>query len=199
MMCCSSKDRVEGRSTSMSDTGNTQELPFLRKGIAQVALIVQDLDQAVENYWKVFGIGPWHIYTYGKPLVTKMSYYGQPSEYRMRVALSYIGSLRIELVEMLEGDTVYADFVKEHGYGVHHFGVLVEDMQEAVARAEAAGLTMTQDGSGFGLDGDGHYAYLDTEDKLGVTIELIERPKRRLPPERTYPPDGQYTSGDPES
>lgn len=173
----------------MSDRGHRQELPFLKKGIAQVALIVQDLDQAVESYWKVFGIGPWHIYTYGKPLVKKMSYHGQPGEYKMRIALSYIGSLRIELIEMLEGDTVYADFVKEHGYGVHHFGVLVEDIEEAVARAEAAGLTMTQDGSGFGLDGDGHYAYLDTEDKLGVTIELIERPKRRVPPERIYPPE----------
>mgnify|MGYP000523654973 CR=1 FL=1 len=40
---------------------------------------------------------------------------------------------------MVEGDTVYADFVKEHGYGVHHFGVLVEDMEEAIAQAEAAG------------------------------------------------------------
>ena len=47
---------------------------------------------------------------------------------------------------------------------------------------------MTMDGSGFGLDGDGHYAYLDTEDRLGVTLELIERPKRRHQPEAVYPP-----------
>jgi methylmalonyl-CoA/ethylmalonyl-CoA epimerase len=86
--------------------------------------------------------------------------------------------MRIELIEPLEGDTVYADFVREHGYGVHHFGVLVDDMEEALAQAEAAGLKMTMDGAGFGRDGDGHYAYLDTEDKIGVTIELIERPQR---------------------
>ena len=173
----------------MPDMGNRPELPFLKKGIAQVALIVEDLDRTVEDYWKLFGIGPWHIYTYGKPLVKKMSYHGRPSDYKMRVALSYIGPLRIELIEMLEGDTIYADFVKGHGYGVHHFGVLVEDMQQAIRWAEAAGLTMTQDGSGFGLDGDGHYAYLDTEGKLGITIELIERPKRRAPPEKIYPPE----------
>ena len=107
----------------------------------------------------------------------------------MRIALSWIGSLRIELIEMLEGDTVYAEFVKEHGYGLHHFGVLVDDMEEALAQAEKAGLAMTQDGAGFGLDGDGHYAYLDTEKEIGVTIELIERPKRRVPPERIYPPE----------
>jgi methylmalonyl-CoA/ethylmalonyl-CoA epimerase len=110
-------------------------------------------------------------------------------ELRKRVALSYLGPTRIELIEPLEGDTVYADFVAEHGYGVHHFGVLVDDMEAALAEAEAAGLAMTMDGSGFGRDGDGHYAYLDTEDALGVTIELIERPKGRMSPERVYPPE----------
>ncbi len=83
---------------------------------------------------------------------------------------------------------MYADFVEEHGYGVHHFGLLVEDMEAAIAQAEARGLVMTQDGAGFGADGDGHYAYLDTEDKIGVTIELIERPEGRMPPEKVYPP-----------
>ncbi len=173
----------------MPNTDGRRALPFLKGGIAQVGIIVPDLDAAVKAYWERFGIGPWHIYTYGKPLVKRMTYRGRPSEYKMRIALSWIGPLRIELIEMLEGDTVYAEFVREHGYGVHHFGVLVEDMEEALARAEEAGLTVTQDGAGFGLDGDGHYAYLDTEDKIGVTIELIQRPKRRVPPERIYPPE----------
>jgi catechol 2,3-dioxygenase-like lactoylglutathione lyase family enzyme len=171
----------------MSDEIVDSELPFLRNGIAQVCLIVEDLDKAVENYWKLFGIGPWHFYTYGKPLVKRMTYRGKSSEYKMRVALSYIGSLRIELIQPLEGDTIYDEFVKEHGCGVHHFGVLVENMEKAIAQAEANGLTVIQDGSGFGLDSDGHYAYLDTEDKIGVTIELIERPKRRVPPEKIHP------------
>jgi hypothetical protein len=163
-------------------------LPFLENGIAQVALIVEDLDRAVEEYYRLFGIGPWHFYTYGKPLVKEMSYHGEPAEYQMRLALSYLGPLRIELIELGEGDTVYADFVREHGYGVHHFGILVEDMQAALAEAEAAGLEMVQDGAGFGRDGDGHYAYLDTEAAIGVALELIERPEGRMPPEKIYPP-----------
>jgi methylmalonyl-CoA/ethylmalonyl-CoA epimerase len=175
----------------MSEEHIGQTLPFLKNGIAQVAIIVKDLEEAVENYWKMFGIEDWHFYTYGKPLVKHMTYQGQSSEYKMRIALSYLGPMRIELIEMVEGDTIYADFVKEHGYGVHHFGVLVENMQEAIAEAEAAGLKMTQDGAGFGRDGDGHYAYLDTEDQIGFTIELIERPKGRMEPEMIlYPIKG---------
>jgi len=163
-------------------------LAFLDDGIAQIALVVQDLDVAVEQYHRRFGVGPWHFYTYGKPLLKQMSYRGRPAEYRMRLALSYFGPTRIELIELLDGDTVYADFVREHGYGIQHLGVLVEDMDVALADAAEAGLTMTMDGSGFGLDGDGHFAYLDTEADFGFVLELIERPRRRLPPEKIFPP-----------
>ncbi len=164
-------------------------LPFLQNGVAQVAIIVPDLDQAVANYWRYFGIGPWHIYTYGRPLLKAMSYYGQPADYRMRLALSQGGSTRLELIEIKSGDTIYADFVREHGYGLHHLGLLVDDMQAGIAAMEAAGFRMIMDGSGHGLDGDGHFAYFDTEKLLGVTLELIERPARRHPPEAIYPPE----------
>ena len=171
----------------MSEQGIEDTLPFLRNGIAQLGLVVRDLDHTVECYWKQFGIGPWHFYTYRRPLVKQMTYRGQPADYAMRIALAWIGPLRIELIEMAGGDSVYADFVREHGYGVHHFGLLVDDMDAALAQARDAGLTMTMDGAGFGRDGDGHYAYLDTERDLGTTLELIARPNGRVPPERIYP------------
>ena len=113
---------------------------------------------------------------------------GAPADYAMRVALANLGPTRIELIEQKAGDTVYAEFIQGHGYGVHHLGVRVEDIQAAVREAEAAGYRVTMDGAGFGAGGDGHYAYLDTEDDLGTTIELIQRPRRRTPPEKIYPP-----------
>jgi methylmalonyl-CoA/ethylmalonyl-CoA epimerase len=169
-------------------TDARRDVPFPLQGIAQVCIVVPELERAVESFWHTFGVGPWHFYTYGKPLVKRMTRRGKPCEYRMRVALSYIGDMRVELIQPLEGDTVYGEFVEKHGYGVHHLGVLTDDMAESVRQAEAAGLTMTMDGAGFGPDGDGHYAYLDTEEAIGTTIELIERPKRREPPEKVYPP-----------
>ena len=159
-------------------------MPFLKNGVAQIAFVVEDLDKTVKNYMERFGIGPWHFYTYGKPLVKRMTRKGQPAEYKMRVALSYFGPMRIELIQPLEGDTVYEEFVQKHGYGIHHLGILVDDMDKALEEAEQGGFPMTQDGAGFGPDDDGHYAYLDTEDVIGTTIELICRPKRRNPPEK---------------
>lgn len=164
-------------------------LSFLNNGIAQVCIIVPELEPVVEAYYRLFGIGPWHFYTYKKPLVKEMHYQGKPADYCMRVALSNFGPMRIELIEPVAGESVYADFVREHGYGVHHFGLLTDDMQSALKEAEEAGLPMTMDGSGFGADGDGQYAYLDTEKFLGVTLELIARPGNRVKPEKVYPPE----------
>ena len=165
-----------------------QDTPFPITNIAQICVIVPDLDEAVKSYWTVFGIGPWSFYTYGKPLVKRMTRHGKPAEYKMRVALANVGPMRIELIEPLEGDTVYQEFVDKHGYGIHHIGVLTDSMAESLDRADKAGLTMTQDGAGFGPDDDGHYAYLDTEALIGTTIELVERPKRRSRPDKVYPP-----------
>lgn len=165
----------------------TENKKFPLNDVAQICIIVPDLEAAVKNYWERFGIGPWHFYTYGKPLVKRMTRHGKPAEYKMKVALSYIGKMRIELIEPLEGDTVYQEFVDKHGYGVHHLGVLTDSMDESLRMARESGLEMTQDGAGFGPDDDGHYAYLDTEYLLGTTIELIERPKRRNPPEKIFP------------
>jgi catechol 2,3-dioxygenase-like lactoylglutathione lyase family enzyme len=161
--------------------------PYLKNGLGQVAILVPDLDTAVEAYYKHYGIAPWHFYTYEQPLVKKMSYHGQPANYRMRIALSYFGPMRIELIQPLEGESVYADFIREHGYGIHHFGLIVDDMQQALQEAKDCGIEMTMDGSGYGLDGDGHYAYLDTEKEIYATLELIERPRGRLTPEKVYP------------
>lgn len=163
-------------------------LPFLHSGVSQVALIVADLESTVENYWKTFGIGDWHFYTYAKPFVKHMSYYGKPADHKFRVALGYFGPSRVELIQHISGETIYRDFIQTHGYGFHHIGLLVPEMSAALQQAASLGIQMIQDGSGFGPDGDGHYAYLDTESLIGITIELIQRPKNRYPPEKIYPP-----------
>ncbi len=164
-------------------------LSFLQNGIAHVCILVPKLEPVVEAYYQKFGIGPWHFYNYKKPFVKDMNYLGNPANYAVRIALSYFGPLRIELIEPLAGDSVYADFIREHGYGVHHFGLLTDNIQNDLRLAEEAGIPMTMDGSGFGLDGDGHFAYLDTEKLIGVTLELIQRPKNRAKPEKIYPPE----------
>ncbi|MGM0675546.1 MAG: VOC family protein [Spirochaetota bacterium] len=165
----------------------TPRLPFLDAGIGQIAFVVEDVEAVVKKYHDVFGVGPWSFYTYGKPLVSRMTYRGKPADYEARIALSYFGPMRVELIQSIRGPSVYDEFIEKHGYGVQHFGLLVDNMEEALQQAEAAGYPMIMDGAGFGKNGDGHFAYIDTEDDFDVVYELIERPKERHPPEMVFP------------
>jgi catechol 2,3-dioxygenase-like lactoylglutathione lyase family enzyme len=164
------------------------KLSFLKNGIEQIAILVEDLDKAVQTYWDLLGVGPWTFYTYGKPLLKRASYRGQPANPIQRIALARLGSLRIELIEVVQGPTIFSDWIEGHGYGPHHVGVEVKDMAAALAEAREAGLEVIQDGAGYGLDGDGHFAYLDTEASLGMVLELSEMPKRRVAADKVFPP-----------
>jgi catechol 2,3-dioxygenase-like lactoylglutathione lyase family enzyme len=150
----------------------------------QVGFVVQNLEASVRSYVERFGVSGWQIYTYGPAILNRMIYRNKHTTFSFRVGLNYISGTRIELIEPLEGETVFDEFVKKHGYGQHHLGIYVDDIRTAIAEAAAAGFSVIMEGGGHGLDGDGFYAYLDTEETLGTTYELIERPARRREPER---------------
>jgi len=164
-----------------------KKLNFLDLSVGQLGFVVEDLDQAMKNYYDEFGIKNWHIYTYGPPLLKFMNYKGSPIIYKVKIGLSYLGDTRIELIQPIEGHTIYTDFINKKGYGLQHLGVYVKDIKKEIELAENAGYSVIMEGGGFGPDGDGHFAYLDTESKFGICYELIERPQKRFPPERVYP------------
>ena len=149
----------------------------------QVGFLVEDLEACIRSYIERFGVSGWQIYTYGPAILNRMIYRGKNTSYSSRIGLNYIGSTRIELIQPMEGQTIFTEFVEKHGYGQHHLGIYVDDIEAAKAEAAAAGIEVIMEGGGHGLDGDGFYAYLDTEDTLGTTYELIERPARRRTPE----------------
>lgn len=169
----------------------TGETPPYRGGkVGQIAVVVRSLDHALERYWRFLGVGPWSVYTYGPAVMREMTYMGKPGSFTMRIALAQAGGVVFELIEHLEGDTIYRDFLERHGEGIHHMGVYVPKLHEAVEAAVAEGYRVLQSGYGYGKRGDGGFAYLATDDDLGATIELIEVPVERIPPERVYPPEG---------
>lgn len=167
-----------------------KRLAFLDKKIDQIGYVVKDIEQTMREYYEQFGVGGWKIYTYGKSLLSYARRNGKPFEYRARVALSFFGESRIELIQQIEGDTIYQEFIDRHGFGVHHLGIYVLDIASKLKETQEEGLAVSMEGAGYGLDGDGHFAYLETEQRFGTTYELIQRPKQLRPPESVYPSEG---------
>jgi methylmalonyl-CoA/ethylmalonyl-CoA epimerase len=164
-------------------------LQLLGPPFKQCALVVDDLDEAVRHWAGQLGIGPWTAYRLEPPLLKQMVYHGAPASFSVRHALAWQGEVQFELVQPLEGPSIWADHLAEHGPGMHHIGKYVTDHPVAVAEAIEAGFEPLQSAAGFGAEGDGAFAYFRPPG-LAVIIELIEAPRVRIEPEFIYPPPG---------
>jgi methylmalonyl-CoA/ethylmalonyl-CoA epimerase len=154
--------------------------------VGQVGIIVRDLEQALERYSALWGLGPWACFLYGPATVPTLTYRGEPGRYSMRIALAGQNP-QVELLESLEGPSIYEEWLESRPEGLHHVGVYVESLERAVDSMTAAGYDLIQSGYGYGLDGDGGYAYFDTERDFGVIVEALEVPRRRRQPDFTWP------------
>jgi methylmalonyl-CoA/ethylmalonyl-CoA epimerase len=140
-------------------------------GLHQVGIVVRDLEDSMKHYESIFGIGSWQVITVDPSILSDMTYHGRPVQYTFRVALATVGQIELELLQPVEGENIYSDFLKEHGEGLHHLGhVKVDNLDEAVQALEKDGFACLQSGRYPG----GAYAYMDMVKPLGYIIELVQ-------------------------
>ncbi|MBI5967278.1 MAG: VOC family protein [Deltaproteobacteria bacterium] len=144
--------------------------PFDPEKIFQLGIVVKNIDETVEFYQEVFGIGPFEIREVNYPNAT---YYGEKAGYRGKRAFAKLGPITFELIELIEGKTIHEAFLKERGEGLHHIGFEVKDLQKSVEEAERRGLKVIQ---GFTREDGSGFAYLDSDKIGGVIFELIQKP-----------------------
>lgn len=147
-------------------------------GVLQVAVVVKDCDVSVKKYADVYGIGPWSIYEFNPDTVDDMLLHGKPQGYAMRLALADIGGVQFELIEPKDDQSIYADFLKQHGEGLHHVAFGVENYNDAMKFFHGKGYEILQGGTWNGFT----YSYLPTQHELGVISEIYN-----VPPDFQWP------------
>jgi methylmalonyl-CoA/ethylmalonyl-CoA epimerase len=166
--------------------GAKVEKPEKVKEIVQIGVVVEDIQEAMEQYWDILGLGPWRIHTYGPETgMTRMTIRGKPQPYRMKLAIAYAGNTMWELIEPLEGPSIYQEFLGQQGRGLHHLQCAVGDYQQAVEALEKKGIGSLM----MGTNPHATFNYLDTEKDLGVILEILKKgpPGARAVPEGYYP------------
>ena len=153
--------------------------------ITQVAFVVEDLEDGMDRFSNVLGVGPWDVYRFEPPALTDRTFRGESHEYSMRLALATVGETMLELIEPLEGPSIYTEHLDEHGEGLHHVACFAFEDPEAVIDAfEDAGMPVIQSGNFDGVE----YWYFDTADELNGTIFETAANLEAIPePEMTYP------------
>jgi catechol 2,3-dioxygenase-like lactoylglutathione lyase family enzyme len=153
--------------------------------ISQVALVVEDVDDAMERYRRILGIEPWEVYHIGPPDQEEGTYYGEPANPSFDIGYAYKDGMEIEIIEPLEGPSVHIDYLEEHGEGIHHIACFdFEDTYEVAEKFEDAGIPIVQSGHWH----DTHYMYFDTKDIMnGVYFETLAGGDYDPGPEYVYP------------
>ena len=143
------------------------------KEIIHACLVVKNVWQTIENYWNILGIGPWEVYSFEYPLVHERIYHGKPTWAREKLAMAKVGAINLELAQPVEGDTIYSDFLREHGEGLHHLSFQVDDLAKVEKDLECFPSLQSARGGPQGYDYIWSYSYLDIK-PLGCIWEPTE-------------------------
>ncbi|MFN8497120.1 MAG: VOC family protein [Anaerolineae bacterium] len=142
--------------------------------VAQVAIVVRDIAAAAQRYADILGLPVPPVIITQPGLDVHMTYRGQPSNAQAKLAFFNLGQVQLELIEPLGGDSVWQEALDQNGESVHHIAFWVEGMQRSVDFLKSRGIGMSQRGD-MGQNGEGQYAYFDSNAQLGVSLELLEK------------------------
>ena len=126
--------------------------------INHIAIVVEDIDKAVEVYRDALGL----------PL-EKIN--DEPAE-AVRVAYMPTASGEVELIQPTTEDSGVAKYLAKRGEGLHHVCLEVDSITESVAQMEAQGLEVLGEVR-TNKRGD-KYIFVHPKSAHGVLIELYE-------------------------
>jgi methylmalonyl-CoA/ethylmalonyl-CoA epimerase len=175
---------MESKQSPASVVGGLLGRPLL---ISQVAVVVSDLEKTMEQYTKLLGWGPWNVYRHEPPRLHDTVVRGEPVHYTMLGAETQVGDMGFELLQPLEGPSIYKDWLKQHGEGLHHIALMLHDFEESTQlknRFDEVGAPVLMGGR---IGETIEFYYLDTEPALKLIIESGSGHAIDLVPDYVYP------------
>ena len=139
--------------------------------VCQVGVIVHDVEKTAKAWATLLGVDvPTWKMTDAKE-TSHINLRGESTDARAKLAFLSLGDqVQLELIEPVGEPSTWAEFLKEHGQGIHHIAFHLKGMDEVIARLEAHNITTIQRGDYTG----GRYGYMDGVEELGVILELLE-------------------------
>ncbi len=131
------------------------------KRIHHLAILVDDIDHALQFWRDVLGIQPSRI--------------SQVPQEAARIAFLPLGESEIELVQPTDSDSGLSRYLEKHGPGMHHLCLQVEDLAGLLIQLKSKGVQLINDQPKVGDDGR-RYAFLHPKSTQGVLVELYELP-----------------------
>jgi methylmalonyl-CoA/ethylmalonyl-CoA epimerase len=128
--------------------------------VHHVGVAVEDLDEAISSYERLFG--------------AELAGRETQGEQGVEAASLLVGTGQVELLAALAPDTPVGRFLARRGPGMHHLAYEVEDLPAELARLRDEGATLIDTAPRRGLFG-AQVAFVHPESVHGVLSELVAR------------------------
>ena len=141
--------------------------------IAQIGVVVRDIDKAVEFYQSL-GIGPF------EPLpdeeIVEREMWGEPVSaeriFKAETRVAKIGSLELELIQPVAGESQFKEFLETKGEGINHLEFQVDDINEGEAELVKKGFSVIYK---CRFKNGGGVVFFDAAEIGIFSIELIQQ------------------------
>jgi methylmalonyl-CoA/ethylmalonyl-CoA epimerase len=130
--------------------------------IEHIGIAVNSIAEALPFYEKVLGLKCYNI--------------EEVADQRVKTAFFMIGQTKIELLESTDPEGPVGKFIEKRGEGIHHIAFAVDNIEERLREAEAAGVRLIDTAPRKGAEGLS-IAFLHPKSTFGVLTELCEDKK----------------------
>jgi methylmalonyl-CoA/ethylmalonyl-CoA epimerase len=130
------------------------------RGIHHLGVAVEDLDEALDTYARLFG--------------GELEYRGEMPDQGVEAAAVRMGDGLVELLASLGDDTPVGRFLERRGPGMHHVAYEVADVRAALASLAAEGAELIDAEPRTGLFGM-EVAFVQPDSVHGVLAEVVGR------------------------
>jgi methylmalonyl-CoA/ethylmalonyl-CoA epimerase len=140
--------------------------------VDQLGFVFKDIEKQAKIMENMLGL-PKFIIT--SPVPHSIQFRGKESMLTSQIAISRIGSTQIELIKWIDGDSSFKEFLDQGKEGLHHVAIYIEDMDKYIEKFKSKGIGILQSGRVLNV----RFTFLDSEDKFGFILELLEQISRR--------------------
>ena len=140
--------------------------------VDQLGFVYKDIEKQVKIFESLFNVPKFAILPETTEIV---KYRGKDGEVNTKIAISRQFNTQIELIQPISGESIHKEFLDKGREGLHHISFYVENIETYIKFFEKQGLEMVY----YGSIGKQVYAYFDTEEALGMFLEVQETRKRR--------------------
>ena len=146
----------------------------MAKRIKQIGMVVADIEKAIEH-WRSLGAGEFRRFFLSSSRNTCGEVFknGKPHLIESSMAVADFNGIQIELMQPLDDQSIYYDFLKESGEGLHHLCFDTDDtpFDEVNSYMEKRYGAPIFNGIGALTQ----FAYYDCRKEMGLFIEVVTK------------------------